>query len=81
MSLTSRYIQEGTSPGTEVLNIDAFDLDEVDSVFTYTLISQIPSVAFQLDPKSGSLTVVAANLDHEVTGRFLLTVSVSDGGN
>ncbi|CAK8697279.1 unnamed protein product [Clavelina lepadiformis] len=74
------YIPEGTSPGTEVLNIDAFDLDEVDSVFTYTLISQIPSVAFQLDPKSGSLTVVAANLDHEVTGRFLLTVSVSDGG-
>lgn len=71
-------IPESTPQGTLVWNFSATDLDSgVNGQVTYYISQQSPAKVFQIDRKTGSLTLVEA-LDYETYQEYTIVVTASD---
>ncbi|CAG0886653.1 unnamed protein product [Cyprideis torosa] len=74
-------VREDEPVGTSLLQVGAVDKDTgVNGRLTYGIVSGNEDGEFHLDADSGMLTL-AAPLDRERRARYVLNVSVSDGGS
>ena len=81
-----RFVSENADPGTVVLRIGAFDVDDVSSGissnFEYTmLLQQPPTLGFTVDSGTGDIKVGSLGLNRALVSSYNLTISVSDKGN
>ncbi|XP_054709042.1 protein dachsous-like [Uloborus diversus] len=71
-------IPENTPQGTLVWNFSATDLDSgINGEVSYFVSQQSPASVFQIDRKTGSLTLVET-LDYEIFQEYTIVISASD---
>ena len=89
----SVYIHENTSVGTEVILVEATDIDQVDfqeengevvyygtnGLVHYSITDGDPREQFFIEPLLGQV-IISAPLDREVVDEYLLTLTATDGG-
>uniref|UniRef100_A0A7M4ELA2 Cadherin domain-containing protein n=1 Tax=Crocodylus porosus TaxID=8502 RepID=A0A7M4ELA2_CROPO len=81
-------VQEGTLPGTPVMQVNATDADDAveafNGVLKYSILSQEPlephAQMFTINGATGVISVIASGLDREVSGpgQYTLTVQAAD---
>ena len=70
-------IQENSPSGQSVFTVSATDDD---GAVLYRITKQLPSIAFNIDPSTGRITV-SSHLNREVTPEYVLTVEATDSGS
>ncbi|XP_019360909.1 PREDICTED: cadherin-3 [Gavialis gangeticus] len=79
-------VQEGTLPGTPVMQVNATDADDAveafNGVLKYSILSQEPlephAQMFTINGATGMISVIASGLDRERVREYTLTVQAAD---